>query len=454
MTLPLRSLTSKSLSCADSFNAMMPVAEGQQFLANLTEKAAYHLKYDWSWFSRPEQQLPVVVPPFVTWLILAGRGWGKTRTGAETVREWVKTNKYVNLIGATLDDARDIMIEGESGILAICPRDERPRYVGRKLLWPNGAKSLIFTADEPDRLRGKQHMKFWADELCAWRYAESWDQANLGLRIGTSPQCVVTTTPKPTKELKALVVDPTTYVTKGFTDDNYHNLSPVFINKIISKYRGTRLGRQELDAEILDDNPGALWKRKQIDDLRVKAHPDLKRIVIAIDPAATSNPDSDETGIVAAGLGVDNHGYILDDLTLRGTPEEWAQCAVTNYHRLRADRIIGETNNGGEMVETVIRMKDRNVPFTAVHASRGKITRAEPISALYEQGKVHHVGYFPQLEDQMCDYDPKTAKYSPDRMDALVWALTELMAEISVGDTAIEVLRILAERRALEQQRR
>lgn len=425
----------------------LPLPQKIQHLETLSDDEAIELLYAWEYWARPDQILPEVNPPFVTWLILAGRGWGKTRTGAEAVRKWIKTNKYVNLIGATLDDARDIMIEGESGILAICPKDERPQYIGRQLRWPNGAKSLIFTADEPDRLRGKQHMKFWADELCAWRYPESWDQASFGLRIGDQPQCIVTTTPKPTKELKALIADPTTFVTKGVTDDNYQNLSPVFINKIISKYRGTRLGRQELSAEILDDNPGALWKRKDIEDLRVLKHPELKRIVVAIDPATTSNPDSDETGIVVAGLGVDNHGYVLDDVTLRGTPEEWSQRAVTAYHFHSADRIIGETNNGGEMIETVIRMKDKNVSYKAVHASRGKITRAEPISALYEQKKVHHVGCFPELEDQMCDYDPKTAKYSPDRMDALVWALTELMAEVSVGDTAIEVLQILARQR-------
>lgn len=413
------------------------------------------LQATWEFNARPDQLLPVTPVPWVTWLCLAGRGWGKTRVGSETVRKWVRKYEFVNLIGATADDARDIMIEGESGILRVCPPDERPLYKksDRQLHWPNGAKSLIFTADEPDRLRGKQHMKFWGDELCAWRYAESWDQASLGLRLGDCPQALVTTTPKPTKELKLLIADPTTYVTKGITDDNFHNLAPAFINKIIAKYRGTRLGRQELNAEILDDNPGALWKRARIDELRVDKHPPLKRIVVAIDPSATSNPDSDECGIIGAGLGIDNHGYVLDDLTIRGTPEEWAHCAVNGYRLLKADRIIGETNNGGEMVETVIRMHDKNIPFKAVHASRGKITRAEPISALYEQGKIHHVGYFPQLEDQMCDYDAKLAKYSPDRMDALVWAFTELMADISVGETAIGVMQALLARQQAQQQR-
>jgi phage terminase large subunit-like protein len=425
------------LSCADLFRTLPPQEQIRRINA-LTDAQAGALVYDWEWHGRPNQLLPK--ENWTTWLILAGRGFGKTRTGAEAVRQWVKKYKYVNLIGATTDDARDIMIEGESGILAICPKDERPRYLAhkRRLEWPNGARSLIFTADEPDRLRGKQHMKFWADELCAWRYPESWDQASFGLRLGDNPQAIVTTTPKPTKLLKELIASSDTFVTKGKTSDNKHNLADAFLRKIVSKYEGTRLGRQELDAEILDDNPGALWKRKQIEDLRVQKAPAMKRIVIAIDPSATSNPDSDECGITVQGLGSDNHGYVLADLSLQGTPEEWGRVAVNAYHDWKADRIIAETNNGGEMVETVIRMVDRKVSFKAVHASRGKITRAEPISALYEQSKCHHVGCFPVLEDQMCDYDPKTADYSPDRMDALVWGFTELMTELSVGENVLD----------------
>lgn len=404
-------------------------------------------RFDWLRRARPNQLPPP--EPWTYWLILAGRGFGKTRTGAEQVRTWVKHYPYVNLIGATSDDARDIMIEGESGILAICPNDERPRYLShkRQLQWPNGAKSLIFTADEPERLRGKQHMKLWADEFAAWRYPEAWDQAAFGLRLGDNPQAVITTTPKPTKALKELVNDKGTVITKGNTYENAANLAPAFLQRIVTKYEGTRLGRQELSAEILDDNPGALWKRTQIEDLRVKQAPALKRIVVAIDPAATSNPDSDETGMTVQGLGSDNHGYVLADISLRGTPEEWARAAVAAYHHWQADRIIGETNNGGEMVETVIRMVDPNVPFTAVHASRGKIIRAEPISALYEQGRCHHVGSFPVLEDQMCDFDAKTAKYSPDRMDALVWGFTDLMTEVSTGDNVLAYYEMLARQR-------
>lgn len=397
----------------------------REVIAQMTDRELEAVEHDWQVIGRPEQWIPE--GNWIVWLILAGRGWGKTRTGAETVREWVKTNKYVNLIGATLDDARDVMIEGESGIMNICSNDDRPRYVGRELQWPNGAKSLIFTADEPERLRGKQHMKGWGDEICAWRYPEAWDQFLFGLRLGKNPQAVVTTTPKPVKLLKDIMDDQTTVITRGTTYRNRANLADAFLKKVITKYEGTRLGRQELNAEVLADNPGALWKRRQIDDLRVGRVPcTLVKVVVAIDPAATSNPDSDETGIVVVGLGSDGHCYVLADLTILGSPKEWGTEAVNGYHDHKADRIVGETNNGGEMVEYVITSIDKSIPFTGVHASRGKITRAEPVSTLYEKGECHHVGFFPALEDQMCDYDPKFAKYSPDRMDALVWAITEL----------------------------
>jgi phage terminase large subunit-like protein len=418
----------------------LPPQEQISRITKLSEYQAQALLFDWDWFARPDQKLPN--GDWVVWLILAGRGYGKTRTGAETVRQWIKTNEYVNLIGATSDDARDIMVEGESGILAICPKDERPAYVShkRRLEWPNGAKSLIFTADEPDRLRGKQHGKLWGDELAAWRYPESWDQAMLGLRLGDKPQAVVTTTPKPTKIIKDLISSSTSHVTRGSTYDNRANLAESFFSQIISKYEGTRLGRQELNAEILTDNTGALWKRDRLDQLRVDVAPALRRVVVAIDPAATSNKTSDETGLIVAGEGFNNEGYLLADLSMRGTPEEWARCAVNAYYEFKADRIIGETNNGGEMIESVLRMVDRSVPYKAVHASRGKITRAEPISALYEQGRCHHVGAFPILEDQMCDYDAKTTKYSPDRMDALVWGFTDLMLNQSQTFPRISIL--------------
>lgn len=385
---------------------------------------------------RPSQALPE--GDWTYWLIKAGRGFGKTRTGAETAREWVKRGeRYVNLIGATADDARDIMVQGESGILAICPRHERPEYrpSQRKLIWPNGAESLIFTADEPERLRGKQHSKLWADELAAWRYADAWDQAKFGLRLGDNPQAIITTTPRPTKIVREIMADPATITTNGSTYDNRANLAPAFFSAVLKKYEGTRLGRQEIAGEVLDDNPGALFKRADIDKGRLLVAPALTRIVVAIDPAVTSSEGSDDTGIVAAGIDGNGHGYILHDLTLHGSPETWARVATSAYHELKADRIIGEGNNGGDMIESVIRAVDRNVSYRKVTATRGKDIRAEPVAALYEQGRIHHVGQLPKLEDEMTEWDPADkSAMSPNRMDALVWAITDLMlADQSTG---------------------
>ena len=384
-------------------------------------------RFDWGRHARPNQKIPEGDDWYI-WLILAGRGFGKTRTGAETVRQWIKRYPFTNLIGATSDDARTIMVEGESGILAVCPRGERPEYKAhkRELHWPNGAKSLIFSADEPERLRGKQHMKLWADELAAWRYPDSWDQAMFGLRLGNNPQAVVTTTPRPTKIIREIAASESTRISTGTTYDNRSNLAPAFFNKIITKYEGTRLGRQELNAEILGDNPNALWSRDQIDLTRINYLPELKRIVVAIDPAVTSNENSDLSGIVVCGRGFDDHGYVLDDLSLIASPDAWATKAILGYRQWTADRIVAEVNNGGDLVESVIRTVDPNVPYKAVRASRGKTIRAEPVAAMYEQGKMHHVGAFPELEDEMCDFDPLTALKSPDRMDAMVWGMTEL----------------------------
>lgn len=406
----------------------LPREKWEEALADFTDEEAEALLYDWQSSARPEQ----LTPPgdWRTWLILAGRGWGKTRTGAECVKDWIKKYPIVNLIAATADDARDIMIEGESGLLAICTRAERPEYKTskRQLAWPNGAKSLIFTADEPERLRGKQHMKLWMDELASWRYADSFDQAMFGLRLGDNPQSVVTTTPRPTKIIRMLAADKNTILTKGSTYDNRDNLAPAFLAEIVNKYEGTRLGRQELNAEILDDNPNALWKRADIDNLRVSHHPEFKRVVVGVDPSVTSKKTSAETGIIVCALGENDHAYVIEDASLIATPDGWARRAVAEYHNHCADRMIAETNNGGELVENTVRTVDSTVSYKAVHASKGKYKRAEPIAALYEQGKVHHVGSFPKLEDQMCSFDQEDLNAdSPDRMDALVWALTELM---------------------------
>jgi predicted phage terminase large subunit-like protein len=325
------------------------------------------------------------------------------------------------------------MIEGESGIKAICPPGERPQYRASlsRLDWPNGAKSLIFTADEPERLRGKQHMKLWCDELASWRYPDAWDQASLGLRLGDNPQIVITTTPKPTQLIRDLAKNPLSHVTFGTSYENRANLAPQFFEEIISKYEGTRLGRQELNAEILEDIEGALWQRSWIDATRVASIKprDLQRIVVAIDPAVTNTEDSDDTGIVVAAKGSDGRGYVLDDATCRMSPDGWASRAIGVFRDRSADRVIAEVNNGGDLVERVLRTVDPKIPYRAVHASRGKITRAEPIAALYEQGKISHVGSFPQLEDEMCTYTGLPGEKSPNRMDALVWALSELFLE-------------------------
>jgi len=406
--------------------ASLPLEQRQTFLDSLSNDEQKALTYDWQFWARDDQLLPAW--DWFCWGIMAGRGWGKTRTGAETVRYWVRSYPLVNLIGATADDARDIMIEGESGILAICPPNERPAYVPskRRLEWPNGAKSLIFTADEPERLRGKQSQKLWCDEIGSWRYGEAWDQAMMGLRLGDKPQAVATFTPKPLKIVKELVNDARNHITCGTTYDNRANLAEDFYCKVITKYEGTRLGRQELNAEILEDVEGALWKRDaMIEAYRVTKAPDLARIIVAVDPEASSEEGSAETGIVIAGIGKDREGYVLDDRSLRASPHGWATAAVTAYHVFKGDRIVGEVNNGGEMVEATLRTVDADIPYKALHASRGKQARAEPIAALYEQGRVHHVGCFPDLEDQLCSWVP--GDKSPDRLDALVWALTELM---------------------------
>ena len=420
-------------------------------MASLSRDEREQLAWSWEFIARPSQLLPA--GDWAYWLLKCGRGFGKTRTGAEAVRTWIKQgHNYVNLIGATADDARDVMVLGESGILAICPKWERPEYKvsQRKLLWPNGAESLIFTADEPDRLRGKQSEKGWADELAAWRYADSWDQFKFGLRLGTKPQAVITTTPRPTALVKSIMSDPHTLVTNGSTMENRANLAPAFFTAVLAKYEGTRLGRQEISGELLDDNPGALFKRSDIENARLLVAPALNRIVVAVDPAVTSNEGSDDTGIVAAGVAfIDGvtHGYILHDLTLHGSPEQWASAAVNAYRELKADRIVAEVNNGGEMIQSVIKAVDPNVPVRMVHATRGKEMRAEPVAALYEQGRIHHIGHFGPLEDQMTEWDPldKSAK-SPDRLDALVWAITDLM--LSDQTTGIlDYYRSLAEQK-------
>ncbi len=411
---------------------------------------------DGSWRSkaRPEQVEPEG-DWWSVWLYLAGRGAGKTRSGAEWVLEKVAANpnERIALVAPTAAAARDVMVEGESGIMKIAPEWNCPVYEPSncRLAWPNGAQASTYSADEPERLRGPQFTNAWADELGVWRYPDAWDMLQFCLRLGSRPRCVVTTTPRPSRLVRDLLarVGQDVALTRGRTYDNAANLAPSFLKDVERQYAGTRLGRQELDGELLTDTPGALWTREMIEAARrgVADVPEFTRIVVAIDPAATSGEDADETGIIAAGLGVDGKGYVLEDRSGRMTPTEWARAAVSSYHRFGADRIIAETNNGGEMVENTVRVIDPNVSYRSVHASRGKIARAEPVSALYEQNRVCHVGAFPALEDQMCEFAPggMAGARSPDRMDALVWALTELM--IGGGDSTaiIEFYRRLVE---------
>lgn len=409
--------------------ASLPQAKREAIVRSLTPEEALDLIYTWRVWARPEQLAPD--GEWDTFLALAGRGWGKTRSGAEWVLEQERKGvRRIALVARTSADIRDVMVEGESGILACAHPARRPVWnpSKRRLTWPSGTIATTFSAEEPDSLRGPQYEKCWADELAAWSYpTETWDQLQMVLRLGEHPQVFVTTTPRPIPLIRSLVDDPRSIVRRGSTFDNKANLAAGFIRRITAKYEGTRLGRQELYAEILDDNPGALWKRVQIDELRVSKIPNLVRIVVGVDPAVTSEATSDETGIIVAGLGSDGHGYVLDDKTILDTPAAWAKEVVAAYRKWKADRVIAETNNGGDLVESNIRTVDSDVSYRAVHASRGKAIRAEPIAALYEQGRVHHVGSLAKLEDELCDWDPTTSKKSPNRLDALVWALTELM---------------------------
>lgn len=410
--------------------ASLPEAERSRFLSSLSLQEQSILLYDWTFWARPNQLAPA--GDWRVWLALAGRGFGKTRLGAEWVRDQVEHHgaKRIALIARTAADVRDVLVEGESGLLAVCPPWNKPEYEPskRRITWPNGALATTYSADTPDLLRGPQHDAAWVDELASYQYAqETWDMLMFGLRLGADPRVVVTTTPRPTKLIKDLLVSTTSVVTRGSTYDNRANLAPAFFSDIISKYEGSRLGRQELLAEILEDVQGALWSRGQIDALRVQELPTLKRIVVAIDPAVTSNENSDETGIVVVGRGMDDRAYVLEDLSCKASPDQWCRKAVSAYHRHNADRIICETNNGGDLVRTVLKTVDANVPYKSVRASRGKVARAEPIAALYEQGRIFHNGCFSMLEDQMTSFVPGNLQSSPDRVDALVWGVTELM---------------------------
>ena len=375
--------------------------------------------------ARPSQRPPA--GNWRTWLILAGRGWGKTRVGAEWLRSRQYTSPRMAIVAPTFADARDICVEGESGLQAICAEGEIVKWnrsLG-ELEFRTGAQVKLFSGDKPDRLRGPQHYAMWFDELAAFQYPQqAWDMGMFGLRLGGNPQCVVTTTPRPIPLVKQLLAAKTTSVTRGSTYENRDNLAEAFFTDIVTRYEGTRLGRQELNAELLDDVPGALWNRAMIEASRVIAPGNPIRVVVGVDPKASAEADS-ETGIVAAALCDDGKMYVLDDASIDALPEGWAKQVVSTFHKWHSDKVIAEVNQGGDMVISTLRAVDANLPVSKVHATHGKYTRAEPISALYEQGKVKHVGAFPRLEDQLCTWQP--GESSPDRLDALVWALTEFL---------------------------
>ncbi len=378
------------------------------------------------------------------WVPLAGRGWGKTKVGAQTVRHWDAVGEIINIVGPTASSVRSVMIEGESGLLSCYPPDRRPEYIPslHQINFPGGAKGFTFSADEPERLRGPQCTKYWADEPCAWRFLQdAWDNLMFGFRLGDDPRGICTTTPKPVKWLTDLLANPATVTSRHSSYENKGNLAPAFFTEIVSKYEGTRIGRQELLAEILLDVPGALWTRALIDATRGKQSdviPEgIVRIVVAVDPAVTSKADSDETGIIVCALTRNWHVLILDDLSVRESPLGWAKVVIAAYKARRADRVVCEVNNGGDLVAGNIRGIDPNVSVRSVRASRGKYIRAEPVAALYEQGRVHHIGAFPVLEDQMCGWTPQGDERSPDRLDALVWGVTELLIDIDDAPMSI-----------------
>jgi len=363
-------------------------------------------------------------------LFLAGRGAGKTRTAAEWLAWKAISNENTRwaIVAPTHADARDTCVEGESGILNILKEFGVLKDYNRsisEIFLTNRSRIKLFSGEEPDRLRGPQFHGGWFDELAAFKRPDAWDQYQFGARLGQHPQTIVTTTPRPTKLIKDLVDRKGVHVVRGSTFDNAKNLAPSALAELKLRYENTRLGRQELYGEILDTVEGALWTREMIERARVTDIPPLIRIVVAIDPAVTNNATSDETGIVAAGITSDNHYYVLSDKSLKASPDAWARQAVNLYHDLGADKIIAETNNGGDMVTLLIKQVDHSAPVKKVTATRGKQLRAEPISSLYEQGRVHHHGYFAELETQMCEWTPVSSE-SPDRLDALVWAITEL----------------------------
>lgn len=404
---------------------------------------------DWGMRLRAEQ-LPPTHEDWDVWYLNAGRGFGKTLCGAYHVQSSIEVGHYgrVALIGPTAADVRDVMVEGPTGILSVAAERKgwRPDYQSslRKITWPNGSEAHLYSAEEPERLRGPQHDLGWCDEIAAWKSLEAtWNMYQFGLRVGPHPRTVITTTPKPLPLLKTIKRDPRTVVVQGTTFDNAKNLPDKFLNALREKYEGTRLGRQELYAEDLEEAEGALWNRDIIERSRVGNEedlPEMSRYVVAVDPAMTAKSTSDEVGMVIGSLGFNGHGYILADTSRRMSPADTCRTAVDGLDLWKADRIVAEVNNGGDWIENGLRQVRKNVPYKSLHASRGKQARAEPVAALYEQKRVHHVGAFPELEDELCSWEPNKGLPSPNRLDALVWLITELM----IGGDGMRILHVRA----------
>jgi len=424
--------------------ARQPKDVRAETLRKLGNDKAASLLYDWDFLGRDWQHPPEGQWQF--WLFLAGRGAGKTRAGAEWVRRKVRQRcRHIGLIAPTTDSARKVMIEGQSGLLACCSRydvDDQGNGMGRpiyepskrRLRWANGSIATLYTAEEPERLRGPQHDALWCDELASWPRSrlrdgatEAWDNAMFGLRIGANPQAMISTTPKPIPIIRELVNlgPPRCAITRASTYANRANLAQTFFSQIISKYEGTRLGRQELLGEVIEEQEGALWTRDLIEKARGPSA-DLVRIVVGVDPAITATAVSSLCGIVVAGITVDKRVHVLDDLSGRYSPDRWARVVVKAYDDYAADRIVAEGNQGGELVRINLKTVRPNLPVRIVHARHSKQARAEPVAALYEQGKVSHLRPMPELEDQLCTWVPLSGDPSPDRLDALVWAITDL----------------------------
>jgi len=410
------------------------VAANPELLDGLSNEEIAALEYDWEFWARPNQ----IEPPefargeYFIWLLLAGRGFGKTRVGSETTNKRVREGRasLIALVAPTAADARDIMVEGPSGIIATSPPWFKAVYhpSRREVTWPNGAKAIIFSAEDPDQSRGSQQDWAWCDELAAWSHLtmqSCWDNLMMGLRVGAA-QCMVTTTPRPIKIVRDLMKRESVYKTRGSTYENLANLAPSFREQIVETYEGTRLGRQELYAEILEDTPGALWTDEMISRNRIinpEDCPPLKRVAVAIDPAGSR--DGHEVGIVGGGIAYDGQGYLLADRSMNGRPDEWGQAALALYDELEADCIVVETNFGGEMVASVIHNIRPEAPVREVRATRGKAIRAQPVSMLSERNLIHHVGRFDLLEDQLTTW---LVEEGPnDRLDAYVWLFTDLM---------------------------